>query len=146
MEDGNDRFIKKLLACQAAIGYTPLQNEPKPSFALPPVHFTITPDTSIDPIDTAKQVSSMFPNSTICVYVPGTAFDSRGTRHGRGGGWYDRFLASVPSHWLRVGLCFENSFSHDFLKREPWDQSVDWVCVTDRDRVSWYETNARNLS
>ena len=146
MKNSESRLAKKLLDCQVAIDYQPLRDEPKPIFVLPPVRFTISPDTSADPVDTAKQVSTMFPDSSVCVYVPGTAFDSHGTRHGRGGGWYDRFLASVPSHWLRVGLCFEDSFSHDSIKREPWDQSMDWVCVTDGDEVSWYETNARNLS
>ena len=87
----------------------------------------------------------MFEGVNICLYVPGTAFDKHGTRRGRGSGWYDRFLASVPFHWMRVGLCFENNFSHNPLKRETWDQPVDWVCVQKADGVDYYETKVRGL-
>jgi 5-formyltetrahydrofolate cyclo-ligase len=53
------------------------------------------------------------------VLVPGLGFDERGARLGRGGGWYDRALASHP-HAVRVGL------AHDFqvvplLPEAAWD-------------------------
>ena len=32
--------------------------------------------------------------------------DDQGRALGRGGGFYDRFLASCPAHVLAVGICF----------------------------------------
>lgn len=39
------------------------------------------------------------------VVVPGVAFSPTGVRLGRGGGFYDRYLAQIPIHH-RVGVCF----------------------------------------
>ena len=41
------------------------------------------------------------------VVVPGLAFDKEGHRLGRGGGYYDRFLADFPSDTPRIGLAFD---------------------------------------
>lgn len=41
-----------------------------------------------------------------CVFVPGLAFDAQGYRLGRGGGYYDRVLASLPGTVPCPGLMF----------------------------------------
>jgi 5-formyltetrahydrofolate cyclo-ligase len=62
--------------------------------------------------------------------VPGVAFDLRGTRLGRGGGHYDRLLATLPRDCVRVGVCFSCQLV-PMVPREPHDEPVD-VIVTDR--------------
>ncbi|GAB4383849.1 MAG: 5-formyltetrahydrofolate cyclo-ligase [Phycisphaerales bacterium] len=63
------------------------------------------------------------------VLVPGVAFDVHGARLGRGGGFYDRFLARLRPDTLRIGVCFERCVLEK-LPVEPWDQSVH-VLVTE---------------
>jgi 5-formyltetrahydrofolate cyclo-ligase len=67
------------------------------------------------------------PGATDLVLVPGVAFTPRGERLGRGGGYFDRFLAehAGPS----IGLAFEEQVV-DALPMEPHDRRVSYV-VTD---------------
>jgi 5-formyltetrahydrofolate cyclo-ligase len=44
------------------------------------------------------------------VLVPGRVFDCHGNRIGRGGGYYDRFLANPALRAVRVGLAFDCQF------------------------------------
>lgn len=142
-----ENLFKKLSLVEAAITYMPLQSEPNPETCIftttPPIGFTIPAERSVDPVETARQVTAFFENTRVCVYIPGTAFDARGVRHGRGGGWYDRFLSHVPLHWIRIGFCFEHQFSQTSLSREVWDEAVDWVCVKTATIVECHETQAR---
>jgi 5-formyltetrahydrofolate cyclo-ligase len=64
------------------------------------------------------------------VVVPGLAFDARGNRLGRGGGYYDRFLKRLPPMTATVGLAFDVQIIDDVPVDER-DIRVDMV-VTDR--------------
>lgn len=60
------------------------------------------------------------------ILVPGVAFTHTGARCGRGGGYYDRLLASLPSHTCKVGVCFTFQIVDD-LPAEPHDVGVNLV-------------------
>lgn len=68
--------------------------------------------------------------SLSCVFVPGLAFDERGLRLGRGGGFYDRFLSAVPATLPRFGIMFTNQRVIS-LPREPHDQALPAIITED---------------
>jgi len=57
------------------------------------------------------------------VVVPGLAFDRRGNRLGRGFGYYDRFLGSLPEQVPRVGLACAGQLVPD-VPVDRWDVPV----------------------
>ena len=69
-----------------------------------------------------------------CV-VPGLAYDRNGTRLGRGGGYYDRFLSNFKG--LKLGVTFDEGLADEILPREVHDQAMhivvspkQWIEVT----------------
>jgi 5-formyltetrahydrofolate cyclo-ligase len=67
-------------------------------------------------------------NSLDLVVVPGLAFTTRGDRLGRGAGYYDRFLASLPRRVSTLALAFTCQM-RDHLPAEPHDQRVGAVFI-----------------
>lgn len=57
------------------------------------------------------------------ILVPGLAFAPDGRRLGRGGGWYDRLLASCDADTLTIGICFHTQLFAD-LPTEAHDRRV----------------------
>jgi len=47
------------------------------------------------------------PSRIELVAVPGLAFTREGVRLGRGGGYYDRFLKTLPNKTQRIGIAFD---------------------------------------
>jgi len=62
---------------------------------------------------------------TALVLMPGMAFTEKGDRMGYGGGFYDKFLASEPSH-PTVALCYAFQMVES-LPTEEYDIPVDCV-------------------
>ena len=63
--------------------------------------------------------------------VPGLAWDRRGSRLGRGAGYYDRLFGNAAWRGFRCGIFF--SFQElDAIPTEPWDLPLDAV-VTERE-------------
>ena len=64
------------------------------------------------------------------VVVPGLAFDTQANRLGRGGGFYDRFLADPNLHARRCGFAFHEQLLPE-IPTDSNDQPVDML-VTDQ--------------
>lgn len=60
------------------------------------------------------------------VIVPGVAFDKKNLRLGRGHGYYDRFLCSLPRNTKTIGLAFDFQVVED-LPHEPHDIPVSKI-------------------
>lgn len=60
------------------------------------------------------------------VVLPGRAFDFQGRRLGRGGGFYDKALESLPQGTVLVGFCFAIQVV-DALPVEAHDRPVHWL-------------------
>lgn len=60
------------------------------------------------------------------ILVPGLGFDRHGNRLGRGRGYYDRFLKTVPPNAVRVGLSFECQLV-EAIPASPDDEQVDLI-------------------
>jgi 5-formyltetrahydrofolate cyclo-ligase len=114
----------------------------RPFFKVPVV-YGIAPDARLDPAQEATIACERVGTLRTAVLLPGTQFDASGTRHGRGGGWYDRFLAQVPEEWIRIGVALPEQFSQTALTRQSWDQPVDYVCVIAGKEITWHATHAR---
>jgi len=65
------------------------------------------------------------------VFVPGVAFDERGNRLGRGGGYFDRFLARLSPAVCTVGLAFECQIVEE-APMGPRDRGVQLVVTEKR--------------
>lgn len=120
----------------AAIAYEPMQSEVDFRSSLFPITvpkktISLPQGRTEDPYAWAQRLTTELEGERVVILVPGTAFDALGTRHGRGGGWYDRFLSSVPPTWLRIGVTTEAHFSQTPLTREVWDEPMDYVVYDD---------------
>jgi 5-formyltetrahydrofolate cyclo-ligase len=69
--------------------------------------------------------------ATAMALVPVVAWDGRGTRLGRGGGFYDRAFADGRADIVRVGLAYEFQYWPD-LPRDPWDVPLQYVITEQR--------------
>jgi 5-formyltetrahydrofolate cyclo-ligase len=67
------------------------------------------------------------------VIAPLVAFDRRGHRLGRGGGFYDRAIARLRAHGmpLVVGVAFDAQ-EVESVPVEPADQHLDWIITETR--------------
>jgi 5-formyltetrahydrofolate cyclo-ligase len=138
--------VRTLPSVDVIISYVPLPDELNPSELIDRIHHrtldAIPSDYSSDPKQSAEKCKSMYSNRSVLMLIPGRAFDMSGTRHGRGGGWYDRFLSVVPTEWIRVGVADPKNIQTQ-LTRMSWDEPVDFIAIFDS---AWriHETHARD--
>ena len=149
---GNSEFLATLSKYPVGIEYMPREKEVSPLDLLvtltPRIVYTIQPRASLIPASEAAAAERVVGYRHAFILIPGRHFDAAGTRHGTGGGWYDRFLGIVPHTWLRIGCCYADQFSDESLARQTWDEPVDEVVVFDTTsgEVRFYETRAREVS
>jgi 5,10-methenyltetrahydrofolate synthetase len=134
-QEPSEKIKKRIqkIKSSGVITYLPFLGEVDPEAYIPfskntRIHL-IQPDRSLDPFIEAEKVKTFFTDHSPIIFVPGRKFDTAGTRHGRGGGWYDRFLSTVPSTWIRIGFCHLEQLSETPLVRESWDMPMHFVCA-----------------
>lgn len=140
--DKTDKTIEDIFSAgELIISYAPLGDEPDP-FSCPliakipfPLRVTVPQSKTVDPEGYALFLNQTYADKQAFVLIPGRAFDVLGSRKGRGGGWYDRFLAGLPKSWVRVGIANSDRISPDVLPRQPWDVLMDWLLV--REENAW---------
>ncbi len=76
-------------------------------------------------VEEPVHAKSISPSELDIVFVPGIAFGKSGERIGRGSGYYDRYLKSIPEA-LKVALVFDFQL-FERLPQESWDVSMDWI-------------------
>ncbi len=146
------RAIASLFVPQVRIiSFRPTKKEVRPFVVFPELKallsYLIEPDATLDPSHEATACRKFISGNPGILFIPGAHFDTTGTRHGKGFGWYDRFLSMVPKEWVRIGFCFDDQFHTEPLIRESWDEPVDFVCVVTKETSTtlFYETHARLL-
>lgn len=134
-KENSAKFESLLSTIDVCITYSPLLDEPNPFLCENiakrnfPIIENIPPHGKRDPREYAVQLTDRFRGARVCILVPGQKFDAQGNRKGRGGGWYDRFLASVSREWVRIGVPYEKQLSPVPLKKNPWDEPMDLLLV-----------------
>ncbi len=131
-------FHTLLRQADVVVGYTPIGDEPQYEHFLKEKNATagltyLPPHREHSPHDAAKKFVEEYHGKKVCLFIPGRAFDASGTRHGRGGGWYDRFLSEVPREWLRIGVLNAAQLSEMSLTRQSWDEPMDYLLICDTD-------------
>lgn len=76
------------------------------------------------------------------VVVPGLAFDRTGSRLGRGGGYYDRFLGPHAPRTITCGLSFDEQLVGE-VPADDHDRPVE-ILVTDKE-VLRFDSRRRSL-
>jgi len=138
MKNSEEELAAALRAADVVISYAPLSDEPDAETFLSRHGFLgeviRTPtDKDSSAQEFAELLARNHGNKNVCVLVPGRKFDREGTRHGRGGGWYDRFLSAIPKNWTKIGLALPHHVSSEKLERKEWDHPMDYILVCDSD-------------
>ena len=144
-----EKLTERINNCSILITYRPLADEEDPdSLPLfspdsPTKRLFVSSSRSTPPENYAQKFVRACRGKKVCLLIPGKKFDYAGARIGRGGGWYDRFLATVPADWLRIGVAKKQSLSRRPLKKRNWDESVDWLIWQENKLWRVRQTKAR---
>ncbi len=140
-----------LLSCKYGVWFQPLVDEIDPTSFFQDHHIPIdktliiSSDPNSSPGDEADRINRLCERESTFLLIPGQRFDLHGTRHGRGGGWYDRFLSRLHSTYYRIGVGHHSQLSSQDLVRQPWDEPMDWLLIASPGGWQTHETNGREV-
>ena len=144
--DTSEKIGLIIANCNFCVLYHPVRIEIDPDvlpFKLPDKRVVIPIGPATDPKLFGNRIKEGFGNLNGVILVPGRRFDKFGGRHGKGWGWYDRFLSTAPAKIVRIGICSKDQFCESRLLLQEWDQLMDWIIVYDNEDFTFYETSAR---
>ena len=133
-----DKILQKEISiCTYCILYKPLKDEVDFDVNDFPLKLAsnkiyLPNNNNTNPFDLADKLSKELVNEKVFLLIPGTKFDIYGTRHGRGGGWYDRFLSKVPKDWIRIGITGVANFSKSNISKNEWDETVHFIILNSK--------------
>lgn len=76
-------------------------------------------------LEPPKDLPEVFPDRKSLMIIPGVAFTKKGSRLGRGGGYYDRYLTDKKDI-IKIGITFEEQICNK-IPTEKWDQKMNFV-------------------
>ena len=123
------KLIERSLSDRKRVAVPRTTGGAEPGFAeYTPGTLTVTGSLGIP--EPGAAAARLEPGGDDIVIVPGLAFDERGYRLGRGGGFYDRYLSGRCC--FKAGLCRERFLVNE-LPTESFDIRMD--CVVTEERV-----------
>jgi hypothetical protein len=141
-----EKLSALVAVCDLCVIYQPVRAEVDPKslpLELPSKQVVVPVGPSTDPQIFGREINEQFGNMRGVILIPGRKFDKFGGCHGKGWGWYDRFLSVIPSRWVRIGICSQSEYSDSRLMLQKWDEVMDWVVVSDNGTFISHETHAR---
>jgi len=128
MEDeiDTDRIARGALAAGREVCYPATDSKRRrlvPALVRDPVR-DVVPGTF--GIREPREATAVLPGQIDLVVVPGLAFDRDGNRLGRGGGYYDKFLASSGLQATRCALAYECQIM-ERVPNSQTDEKIDML-------------------
>ncbi|EFI42497.1 MULTISPECIES: 5-formyltetrahydrofolate cyclo-ligase [Peptoniphilus] len=74
---------------------------------------------------TEKDLNFVDPKIIDLVIVPGLAFDKNGYRIGYGGGFYDKFFATIETKPIKLGIGYSMQFVDEVI-HDDFDKALDY--------------------
>ena len=84
----------------------------------------------LEPRPELERADWEFVRNEVLFLVPAVAYDRRGVRLGRGGGFYDRMIAEYPGR--KVGVFYQSQYSEEVLPSAEHDQKLALAVTEDK--------------
>jgi len=91
-------------------------------------------------LEPKKSLQKINPAEIDLILCPGDSFSTQGQRLGKGGGYYDRYLANITPKTPRMGICYSVQL-HESIPTEEHDQKMDSILTEEKFHI----TNKRSI-